>query len=94
MLQYSTLIGRVVYSLTGRDAGKYFIIVSVLDDEYVYLSDGDLRKIENPKKKKTKHLRFTDVYADEIRQLMFSGAKISNSKVNKFLQSEDINQGG
>ena len=92
MLQYNTMIGRVVYSLAGRDAKKYFIIVSVLNDEYVYVSDGDLRKLENPKKKKIKHLRFTDIYADEVRELIFSGAKVSNSKINKFLQSEDINK--
>lgn len=91
-MQYNAMIGRVVYSLAGRDAKKYFIIISVLNDEYVLVSDGDLRKIEGPKKKKIRHLRFTEVYADEIREFICSGIEVSNSKINKFLQSEDINK--
>ena len=81
---------KVVHSKSGRDKGKYFIIIGIIDAEYVYISDGDLRKIEKPKKKKLKHLGFTNLMADEIREAILSDGRISNSKIRKFLQVEDI----
>lgn len=85
-----SLLGKVVHSKSGRDKGKYFIIISIIDAEYVYISDGDLRKFEKPKKKKIKHLGFTNLMADEIREAILSDGRISNSKIRKFLQVEDI----
>jgi len=85
-----SLLGKVVHSKSGRDKGKYFIIIGIIDDEYVYISDGDLRKIDRPKKKKIKHLSFTNVLAEDIRSAILSDGKISNSKIRKFLQVEDI----
>lgn len=86
------LIGKVVYSKAGRDADKYYLIVSELDDEYVYISDGDIRKIENPKKKKLKHLNIEDKTCEDIRNLLLAGHRVSNTQIRKFLQSEDINK--
>ena len=42
-------IGRVVQSRQGRDAGRCFVILQVVDDQFVLMAD-DL------KKKKVKHL--------------------------------------
>lgn len=86
----SSLLGKVVHSKAGRDKDKYFIIVSIIDEKYVYISDGDLRKIEKPKKKKIKHLVFTNIVAEDIRIDILSNEKISNSKIRKFLQVQDI----
>jgi len=82
-------IGRVVYSKQGRDAKKYFIVIGIINDDYVYIVDGSLRTVEKPKKKKVKHLFFTDKVAEEIRDLVLNGQMISNSKIKRFLQSED-----
>ena len=86
----NTLLGKVVHSKAGRDMHKEFIVVSILNNEYVYISDGDLRKIEKPKKKKVKHLIFTDTVAEEIRDLILSKEEVTNSKIKIFLQSADI----
>lgn len=86
----SSLLGKVVHSKAGRDKDKYFIIVSIIDEKYVYISDGDLRKIEKPKKKKIKHLVFTNIVAEDIRIDILSNEKINNSKIRKFLQVQDI----
>lgn len=86
----NSLLGKVVNSKAGRDMHRKFIIVSILDNEYVYISDGDLRKIEKPKKKKVKHLNFTDTVAKEIRDLILSKEEVTNSKIKIFLQSADI----
>lgn len=86
----NNLIGKLVHSKSGRDKDRCFIIVGIIDDNYVYISDGDLRKIEKPKKKKIKHLVFDNIVAEEIRELIIDEKMISNSKIKKFLQVQDI----
>lgn len=91
---YEELIGRVVYSKAGRDSGKPFIILSIIDNEYVNIVDGDLRKIEKPKKKKLRHLNVTNQVVNEIKELMISGKTFSNDKVRKCLENRyDIKEG-
>ena len=46
-------IGCFATSLAGHDHNNVYIIVDA-DDEYVYLADGKLKKVDNPKKKKIK----------------------------------------
>jgi ribosomal protein L14E/L6E/L27E len=53
-LDSKSLIGRVVYSKAGRDKDKHFVIVGILNTDFVYIADGSLRKITKPKKKKDK----------------------------------------
>jgi len=91
-LEDSSLIGRVVYSKAGRDKGRFFIIVEHTDENYVYICDGDTRKIENTKKKKIKHLAFTNLTADNIKESLLVNGNISNSTIRKFLQSHDMNK--
>ena len=86
----NTLLGKVVNSKAGRDMHRNFIVVSILNSEYVYISDGDLRKIEKPKKKKVKHLDFTGIVAQEVRDLILSKKEVTNSKIKIFLQLADI----
>jgi len=88
-LDDNSLLGKVAYSKAGRDMHKKFIVISMLNKEYVYISDGDLRKIDKPKKKKVKHLNFTDTVAEEIRDLILSKKEVTNSKIKIFLQSAD-----
>ena len=49
--------GRVVLSTQGRDEGRYFIVLEVIDANFVLMADGLTRKVDHPKKKKIKHLR-------------------------------------
>ena len=49
--------GRVVLSTQGLDEGRYFIVLEVIDENFVLMADGLTRKIDHPKKKKIKHLR-------------------------------------
>jgi len=77
------LPGQLVISKAGRDHGKYFVVISVIDENYVYLVDGDLRKIENPKKKKVKHLLWTDQTSQFIYEKIKKQEKITNSMVRR-----------
>ncbi|MDO5018659.1 MAG: KOW domain-containing protein [Lagierella massiliensis] len=61
MDQYKQLVeGQVVRSLSGRDKGKFQIVLKLLDNNYVQVVDGKRRKLKNPKKKKIKHLQKTN----------------------------------
>ncbi|WMJ80362.1 RNA-binding protein [Clostridium sp. MB40-C1] len=92
-MDYNNLIGRVVYSQAGRDSKKFFIIIDVIDKEYVSIIDGDLRKLDKPKKKKLKHLSLTNEVAENIKQLIISD-NLSNSKVRKYLENREANKEG
>ena len=46
-------------SRAGRDEGRYFAVLSLESEEFVMLTDGDLRKLDRPKRKRIKHLRPT-----------------------------------
>lgn len=70
--------GQVVRSIAGRDTGKVFVILEIIDDQYLYLVDGRLRKLERPKKKKVKHLQITHDVID------LSG-EVTNSFLRKSL---------
>ena len=48
--------GMLARSLAGHDKEKVYVIIKI-DETYVYLVDGQQRKIDNPKKKKKKHVQ-------------------------------------
>ena len=49
-------VGDLVVSRAGRDKGRPFVVQSV-EEGFVYLVDGDLRKLDRPKKKKRMHVK-------------------------------------
>lgn len=77
-------IGSVVISKAGRDKGDNFIVLS-LDGEFAMLVNGDLRKVDKPKKKKLKHLQKTNYVSDFIAEKMKNVGKVTNSEVRKAL---------
>lgn len=52
-------IGRGIVSTAGHDIGKCYVICGV-DSEYVYLVEGVLRTLDNPKKKNKKHVELIE----------------------------------
>ena len=77
-------IGSVVISKAGRDKGRSFIVVAQ-EDEFVYLCDGDLRKSDCPKKKKRKHLAFTNIVCDYIGDKIKDKKKVTNTEIRRAL---------
>ena len=49
-------VGDLVVSRAGRDKGRPFVVLRT-EENYVYLADGDLRKLDRPKKKKRMHVK-------------------------------------
>ena len=81
--------GRAVISLQGRDRGRAFVVLQTVDDEYMLIADGDTRKLEHPKKKKTKHLHPKPVLFQEIPEKMAAG-QLLNSDIRKALKAAGL----
>lgn len=58
--------GMMAWSLAGHDRGKLYVIVRA-DEEYAWLCDGRLRPLENPKKKKWKHIQVMKQIPEELK---------------------------
>lgn len=80
------LVGQIVQVLKGRETGKYAIIVSVLDDRFVLLADGDKRKFDQAKKKNIQHIRFTGEFAMEVYKSIRESGRVTNSKLRYCLR--------
>ncbi|HHU90190.1 MAG TPA: RNA-binding protein [Clostridiaceae bacterium] len=85
-----TIIGRYAWSKTGRDKDKLFIIIGIYDDQHVLIADGEYRRVENPKKKKLKHLNITNRVAEEIRTIVTMKKKLLNTDLQKAI--DDYNE--
>ena len=81
----SLQVGQVVRALAGRDKGRLFIVTEVLDDGYVRIADGAKRKIEAPKRKKSKHLQKYDLIIDSISEKLVQGKGPENSLIRREL---------
>lgn len=79
------VVGQVVFSKCGRDQGRAFIIVSV-EEEYVYIADGKLRKVDKPKLKKKKHIQKTNTIITWIQEKILEDNKLTNSDIRKALE--------
>lgn len=77
--------GNIVLSKAGRDKGKYFIVLSVVDEQYVMIADGDLRRVDNPKRKKCKHLLNTGSKSEFIENKLKNGDRVTNPDLKKEL---------
>ncbi len=80
------VIGRVAFSKAGRDKGKIFIIIGIINDDFVLIADGDLRPVERPKKKRLKHLRYMDRTAPAIVEKMNSGIRVVNADLREAIR--------
>ncbi len=88
-------IGQIATSLAGRDKGKQFFIIKKIDDQYAYIVDGELRTLENPKKKKLKHLLLTNCFSEELKFRLENKVKTNNADIKKLLKQtiSDSRQG-
>jgi len=79
-------VGQIVKSKAGRDRDRIFIVLQIIDDQYVLIADGDLRKVDKPKKKKVKHLMKYNVISEEIKRRIEQNEKVTNLHIRKELE--------
>ena len=76
--------GRVVESIQGRDKGYFFLVLEAKEG-IVMIADGRRHRLENPKKKKTKHLRAKPVLLN-LKALRPEGGALQNSDLRRALE--------
>ena len=78
--------GQIVKSISGRDKGRYFIVIKICPDDMVLISDGTLRKIQKPKLKKIKHLELTTSLCDAVDQINYDDLQSQNAFIRRQLE--------
>lgn len=64
--------GRLVKSKAGHDKGSIYVVVKE-DTGIVWLADGDVRKLDSPKKKNKKHVQIINKDYPEIMEAHTKG---------------------
>ena len=77
--------GDIVLSKAGRDKDKYFVVMEVVDTQYVLIADGDLRRVDSLKRKKCKHLTNTGDASELVKDKLLAGTRVTNPDLKKEL---------
>lgn len=83
-------VGQIVKSKAGRDKGRIFIITEIVDDIYVRICDGELRKVSKPKLKKIKHLIVYNRVFEEIETRVGKNEKLNNAYIRRLLEPYNV----
>jgi ribosomal protein L14E/L6E/L27E len=84
-------IGQFVRSKAGRDRDRVFIVMKIVDEKYVLIADGDLRRIEKPKKKKIRHLALLSSVSTSLKDKLSGDGKINNAYVRREIEKLGLN---
>ena len=78
------MIADVVESIAGRDKGALLYVIEA-DDAYLILADGKGRSLENPKRKKRKHVKKVLRSETRVAEKLRNGDKVLNSELRRDL---------
>lgn len=80
------MIGMLAFSRAGHDRDMVYMIVGE-DAEYVYVSDGRLKPVHNPKKKNKKHIQpIKKGYGTAVGEKLLRGEPVSNEEIKKVIK--------
>lgn len=79
--------GMLARSLAGHDRSRLYIIICA-EAEYVWLVDGKIRTLANPKKKKKKHVQVVHRIPEPVREIQRSGQTLRDEHIMQAIQSE------
>ena len=82
----------IVVSLNGRDRGRRFFVLAT-EDDCAFLCDGKTRRIEKPKRKKFKHMRFESKDESRTAMKIINGEKVTNSEIRRSLAVYTVEAG-
>lgn len=89
MVEYKK--GYFAKSKAGHDKGKIYIIIeetlSTGKGDFVYLTDGELKPIDNPKKKRIKHIQVIMTCDEQIDSLIRDGQVIRNEDIKRAIKA-------
>lgn len=85
-MQNNKLVGKIVFSKSGRDSGEAYIVIDQINSEYLLVANGDNKTFQMPKKKNIKHLVITEITNDKLKEEILLKDKNINLKVKRFLK--------
>lgn len=77
-------ISDIIVSTAGRDQGKLFYVIGT-EGVYALIANGKDRKLEHPKRKKLKHVRFVTRTESRVALKLRAGEKVLNSEMRREL---------
>jgi large subunit ribosomal protein L14e len=77
--------GGIVRSKAGRDKGREFIVVKAPEGKFVLISDGSMRRMDNPKRKNIRHLEYDGTIVGILNEKFDNNAKVTNADIRKAL---------
>lgn len=76
-----SLVGCFAYSKKGHDVGKVYLIIKE-EKNMLFLVDGAIKKLENPKKKNRKHVQVIKKNVDpSIKNVFKEGKELNDRRV-------------
>ena len=82
-------LGSIVISKAGRDQGRAFVVVGEVDDDFVMVANGGLRKMDRQKKKRRKHLKPTGRVVKTVAERLAAGQAIEDHELRDWLSEEE-----
>ena len=82
-------IGSIVISKAGRDQGRRFLVVGEVDEDFVMVANGALRKMDHQKKKRRKHLKPTGRVVEALRQRLSQQKAVEDHELRAWLTEEE-----
>lgn len=80
------MIGMLAFSKAGHDKDTVYVIVGEEADT-VCLSDGRLKPVEKPKKKKKRHIQIVKKIMDEeVAEKLKQGKTVRNEEIKKIIK--------
>jgi ribosomal protein L14E/L6E/L27E len=89
MNRWPVELGSVVVSRAGRDEGRLFLVVAEVDDDFVMVANGALRRMDRQKKKRRKHLKPTGVVVEALRERLSQGKPVEDHELRAWLSEEE-----
>lgn len=83
---HDPFIGQAVVSRAGHDRGTAYVITAV-EEPFVFIADGDLRKQTNPKKKKCMHLEAYPKKGSNGMDPLMRGEQVTDAAIRKYLKA-------
>ena len=81
-------VGDLAESTAGRDKGKIYLLIKV-EENTAYCVNGRDRKIDNPKKKKIRHLeRVSTARLSEFAERIQKGESVGNEKLFRSIKAQ------
>ncbi|MBQ3425441.1 MAG: KOW domain-containing RNA-binding protein [Clostridia bacterium] len=89
MNKWPVKVGSFVISRAGRDQGRLFLVVGEVDENFVNIANGSLRRLDRPKKKRRRHLKPTGSVCQALLERQDRGEPVEDHELRAWLSEEE-----